>query len=926
MIFSSQDQWLNLQGEFAQYESDILWCDKKIEIEINFSNILDNSSKALVELEIDTCLSDLFIYNKFSAEEIIINFKESGIKLSHIEVFGPAASITMLSNKDAFFSNVITKNINKITYISGSYKGLVIGSSEIIYEKANTDIFINNWSSAGLLIEGAKIILAGEIKAFPILSVNLYGTKQQDYSLDTSNLKSITTDILNILDVSKSKFGIKLLGNILVLSNSTIQGKDLILANGTLTSLKVEINLKGSGELLGAIQSSAINITSTNLIIKDNGLMKSVSFQKEDYLHPARTINLELKKNFICSENGKIISDAKIIANIGKSFNFDCIADAKNSIIFKGKVETGKITSNATIISRQSDITFDLNNNKNFVMDGLVVAQQGAIKYITGKKFISNGITAGVNGVSILQASSNLSTVEINQFSEAIEARWKAIINSTAEHKVTSSLISFGNQIVIQANIIYFNKESSILNVLSANVKPIISSETKITADSYIYHNASIFITNGNIIEKASGKNKDGFGIIFVENSHIESETGKILVNSASNIKFEGNITAYDIVSIEASCLENNHNSAINSLGKNTKIKLKQCHFINNGVIYSGATLNLNVDGGDIENQHVIAGNELKIHGGKNFINYAHILSHNNAKIGLGLNGKILLKPESVMYVGSYDLGHFSEMYRVRIGEVDCHGCSIKTIKPVTSSISAELLSIRINHYENTPDQQIAQRTFRVEEWKERHYIKVFGAKICTGVSHRWRDVTLTLYENHHNYYGPAHISHAGDLALDAGSVIVDKSYIGGEGRADFRYPSVVTVISAQAEERVVLSRGDVTHMNSLDRVKNAFGLAAADVAYDWGNIAITQPTDKIGGVVYFKKGITGNFQKIELGNSKSYFGSNSNAVLPATDSSVPAKIMADITIDNASKGKTVIVYNWKTRNNELEIITPEQL
>ena len=178
-------------------------------------------------------------------------------------------------------------------------------------------------------------------------------------------------------------------------------------------------------------------------------------------------------------------------------------------------------------------------------------------------------------------------------------------------------------------------------------------------------------------------------------------------------------------------------------------------------MIYSGSTLSLTVAGGDIENKHVIAGNDLKIHGDKNFINHAHILSHNNAKIGLGLNGKILLKPESVMHVGSYDFGHFSEMYKVRIGEVDCHGCSIKTIKPVTSSISAELLSIRITHYEKTPYQQIAQHTFRVDEWKQRHY--TFG--ICTRVSHHWRDATLTLYENHHNYYGIASASHAGILS-----------------------------------------------------------------------------------------------------------------------------------------------------------------
>jgi hypothetical protein len=926
MSLLSGESWLYLPEYWTENGFN---CDANLEIEIRLADIIDGSNQALLELELkpENCFNGLTIYNKAAAGSIILNFQNQSIKIAQsLKVIGPMASLTMISSEDAYFHNITTSNIKEIFYVSGVYDRLEMGHKllhDILYDRKNAGIWINNWhSKTALVISSAKIVLAGEIKIDIHLKMEIHGLDNHGYNLETKNLVLLNTHLLKISDFSTSGTGISLFGNINGF-HTVIDGYDFVLGGKDLTAQRFISFFKGTADISGKLSAAEISILSNDLKIQNSGEIRSINFQAPNHLFPATSINLKVKTNFSCEERGTIFSNACIIIEAGTNFYYNGIAEAKSHIRFEGEALNKEIGSLANIISHQGNVTTKTLGS--LVVNGVVVAHKGFIRYRAGEYFMSNGLNAGELGVEITQISSNLLKVEINKVDDSLIQRWQKILVS--ENNIIGSLISFANRIIINADIVILNNCATILNFASLDKAFSDAGNVQIIADKYIYHHAaSNIIANGDIIERAEGQDTKGFGIIFSGGAHVESKEGASKITAQQRVQLNGDLTGDAGVFIDALCMENNNDATIHGLRGEVKINLSNCYLNNFGRIYSNTNLIITNDGGDIENHNILAGDDMKltVHGRKNLINYGIIYSKNNVRIALELDAKILLKPGSIMYVGSYDFGHFSDLVRLRIGEVDCHGCSIQTIKSTTSIISANILSVRITDYKKKEFKVSYQKTFTTKIWKD--VTKRCG--IVVDVKHRQSHATLTLLENDHSYYGPALVSHKVGVELDVGLMLLEMSSFTGGGEASFLHQSTLKIVSEQSEQKVVAYPGSITHMNTPDNVKNAFfGTASVDVTNKDGNLVFIKPKDTINAVFAFSDGIKGDFQKIRLGSSESYLGCDNSVILPSThNSALASKIMADITIDNASKEKTIIGYYWRSDTLGPETITPKYL
>ena len=920
MTLFSYEDWLDYPDNWIKQQLGSLTCLTRLEIDITLANIIDGSNKAVFDVKQENCVNELIINNKAAAQNIILNFRDNQIKLTkNLKIIGQEASLTMIGSNNAYFNDITTDNIKEVTFISGIYKGLERGSNKLLHDRVNVGIWINDWNSPALVISSAKVTLAGEIKPYIQMIMKIYGIDNQNYNLDTENLKSLGTHTLKISDLSKSGAGISLFGDVLGF-NSFIDGKNFVFGNNYFIAKRFIIAIQGTTDISGKISATEINILSNNLIIHGKGEIKSVGFEVNNILYPATNINLKVKANFTCKEHAGIFSNTLITLLVGENLNFNCNAEAIDDIYIGGNGANKEIGNAGIIISHSGNIVFnkDTKTPGTLIINGLVLAKQGYIKYFVGENFKTSGINAGALGININQIAPGKLNVEINQINDPVAEKWREIL--TSGEQIMANFVSFANKIIIDADKVTLNKGASILNLANLVEEFPNNGKVEITADSYIYHFGSNITANGNVEENANGNNNQGFGIICEGECHIESIWGASIIDAKQNIKLNGNITGYEGVFVYGLCLENDQDSTMHGLTNDIKINLKNCHFNNFGRIYSNSSLTITVEGGDFENHNILAGDDMKItvHNRKNFINYGRIYSNNNVRIALGIDAKILLKPGSLMYVGSYDFGHFNELVRLRIGEVECHGCTIQTIKPTTSIISASVLSVRITHYEKTDYYLVDQKTFLTHAWKERD--TAFG--IVYNVERYEIHATLKLVENSHNYHGPAQVSHTGDVILDVGTFSLIMSSFTGQGTAYFpnKVGTTLKITSEQSEKKVEASRGAITYRNTQDNVKDAFAIQHADVQHKSGNIVFTVPKDSINSVFAFREGIVGNFQQISLGSAKSVVG-DSNSIVAAGN-----HIVSDITTGSISKGKTVIVYNWRVGSNELEVITPEYL
>ncbi len=925
MTLSPYESWLNTPYEWSENGLSLTLCTEILEIEVAITNLIENSNYTLIEANLEGCYSDLLIYNKLNADQIIFNLQGNQLRLAkNLQIIGKAASLTIVNNNDAFLTNLTTTNVKELFYIAGIYQGLDI-ASKVLYDKINAAVFINNLNSDSLTITCSKLALSGIINLSNKLTLTIEGDNNKNYNLDTQHLKYLSAKIfLKISDLSKSGAGIYLQGNIFSL-NSFIDGNNLISNDSTIIANRLSSFFKGNSTIDGIVHAADMIISSTNLQIKNGSELKIISFKGYENKYP-QPIILRTKDNFVCEENAHIIADGRIIIQAGKSLLYNGTAKAKDDIQLKGEAYYKEVGSTANIISHFGNIIIN-NGTKtsgNLIINGIVLAEQGIINYIIGESFSSNGINAGAMGIFLNSTKSYLSKVEINRIDESVVVRWKSAM--AADKSIVASLISLANDIQLIANEVLLNEGASILNLADISLSNDRTGIVLIKADSYIGHLESNITANGAVIEEVTEKNVQEYGITFLGNTQVESRFAEVSITSISNIKLDGKITGGTGVYIEAACLENSVNSGIHALLKDLNIHLSECLFNNLGVLSSNSSTSITTDGDNFENHNLISGNSINIfvHGRKYFINSGIVSSNNKVKIGLEIDGKILLKPDSIIYAGSYDFGHFDSTRRLRIGEVECHGCSIYTIKTDTSIISASILSVRITHYEKTEYQQVDQKTFTTNTWKDSK--KFLG--ITADVKHRASHATLTLLENYHNYYGPAINQHTGDVIYDVGVMSVVMSSVTGDGTAHFPNPTMLQIRSEQSEKIIITDQNSFTHMNTISNVQNAFSLTSADVNNKYGMVTIAQPKDSINSILSFRNGMEGNFMQVSpLGRGRSIISDKGNSILPTVEiTGTSSAIIADITIDSGSKDKTIVVYNWHSKVNQLETITIEDL
>jgi hypothetical protein len=916
MTLNVHDSWLTLYDEWPVNQIDLTNCNAQGSWEVKPENIMPVYNRALIEIYVNDCFNDINITNNAGVQDIIINFKDSNIRFSNnLQILGPETNLFIISSKDALFKNIITTNIGEITYISGLYKKLEGANGKILYDNAENGIWIDGLSTKALSIASSKIVLAGLIDMDIRFMVKAFGSKY--YNLDTQRLQLLTTNMLKIAPQNSNTHdvNINLLGNIITFTTS-IEGDNLLIGKNTILTEWFSAKFTNNVEVSCKLHAASIEISSNKLKINADSEIKSINFQAPNQLYTAQPIKLGARSNFVAEEGARFISGSHFIARVDGNLSFNATIEAIRDIIFEGAAKYKKIGVTATLITYTGNIF--IKNTKamldELVINGLVIAEKGKIDYQSNGNFKTSGISASGFGIEIAKAKD----VQINAADQIVLRRWQEGIQQ--EQKIYATLLTLNNEISITSDQVSFNDGANVLNEGNIDSNNPIAGRIQIISNSFIYHFGSDITANGNIIQQANGKNSEGYGILFLNKASINSKAGKVTENAKYKAQLEGSLTGYNGVYFQVECLQTNSDGLIFGSGGNVEINLSNCAFNNYGSIYSNITLKLTVDGGNVENHNVMAGDDMivTIHSRKDFTNYGRIYTNNLARFGLETNAKVLFIPGSLLNVGSYIIGHFKDPLNLRIGEVECHGCEIISIKSVDSIISAETVLVRITHYQKE-QHATDQKTLLTNSWKERK--KCLG--ITVNVKHHQSYATLSLNEDSHNYYGPAQMGHGGNVIFNVRMLSVYLSSITGEGKAHFTSPAIVQVVNEQIQKTISVNRNDITHINTIQNVESHFGLQNTDVNYtpDGRTVIISQTTESINSIIDFKQGYEGSFMGINIGAS----GTTGNIpqILPGASNDN----IATVTPNNMdSHDKTIILINWQTGVTEIETITPEYL